>query len=155
MQVVLYNNSEPNIKVNKTLGSPVATISNVKTLEGMSSIDKPVLKVKNLAVYHTANYAYIAAYNSYYFIEDRGEEQGGFLLLYLAVDVLMSDRVGINNSTGHIIRSSIGSSEVPDPMCILNPKSTWELHNFDPLGPAADCFVIIKGGGESSDHSDD
>lgn len=151
MQVVLYNNSEPNIKVNKTLGNPVATIANAKTLEGMSSIDKPILRVKNLPVYHTANYAYISAYNSYYFIEDKGEEQGGFLLLYLTVDVLMTDRVGINNSTGHIIRSNAGNREVPDPMCILNPKSTWQRFNFESLGANKDCFVIIKGGGESDD----
>ena len=146
MQVVLYNNSEPNIKVNKTLGNPVATITNVKTLEGVSSIDKPILKVKNLPVYHTANYAYIAAYNSYYFIEDRGEEQGGFLLLYLSVDVLMTDRVGINNSTGHIIRSSQGSKWTPDPMCIIGDKSTWNHETIGDFATYGSWYVIVKGG---------
>ena len=155
MQVILYNCSEPPNKVNKTLGSAVLNIADAKTLEGSISRDTPVIRIKRNTTAYTANYAYIPAFASYYFIEDFGEEQGGIMLLYLRVDVLKTDAVGINNSTGHIIRSSVGNSEVPDPMCILNPKSTWTRHGFDPLGPEDDCFVIIKGGGESSDHDDE
>lgn len=146
MQVILYNNSEPNIKVNKTLGTPIATISNVKTLEGMSSVDKPVIRLKRNNAYLTANYAYIPEYSSYYFVEDRGEEQGGFLILYLAVDVLMTDRVGINNSVGHIVRSSQGSKWTPDPLCILGDKATWNHEDIGQFGQLGNCYVIVKGG---------
>ena len=146
MQAVFYINTEPIIKVNKTLGTPVATITNVKTLEGLSSIDNPILRVKNLPVYHTANYVYIDTYNSYYSIDDRGEEQGGFLLLYLKVDVLMTDRIGINNSTGHIFRSSQGSKWTPDPLCIIGDKSTWNHETIGDFATYGSWYVIVKGG---------
>ena len=146
MQIIFYNNDYPDIKVNKILGNPLATISDSKALEGTSSFYKPILRVKNLPIYRASNFIYIDYYNAYYFVEDKGDETGGFLLLYLKIDPLMTCRVAINNSIGHITRSSQGSKWTPDPLCIIGDKSTWNHETIGEFAQEGNVFVIVKGG---------
>lgn len=146
MQVLLYNCNEPPNKVNKTLGTAILNIADAKTLEGSISRDTPIIKIKRNTAAYQANYAYIPAFASYYFIEDFGEEQGGIMLIYLRVDVLKTDAAGINNSTGHIIRSSQGSKWTSDPMCIIGDKSTWNHETIGQFAQTGNWYVIVKGG---------
>lgn len=98
MQIKLYNTTDDNIKVNKTLSDEV--VYNIK-LKAETSIIEPtiILQTEN---YITSNYAYIEHFNRYYYIENIVVFPNNIYNISLRCDVLMSYKDDILNSYAYI-----------------------------------------------------
>lgn len=98
MQIKLYNTTDDNIKVNKTLSDEV--VYNIK-LKAETSIIEPtiILQTEN---YITSNYAYIEHFNRYYYIENVVVYPNNVYNISLRCDVLMSYKDDILNSYAYI-----------------------------------------------------
>lgn len=98
MQIKLYNTTDDNIKVNKTLSDEV--VYNIK-LKAETSIIEPtiILQTEN---YMTSNYAYIEHFNRYYYIENIVVFPNNIYNISLRCDVLMSYKDDILNSYAYI-----------------------------------------------------
>lgn len=95
MDIILYNTTDDNRKMNKAL-TAIKTIS--IRLKDDTDIMHPVIELDAANLPPTANYCYIAAFNRYYYINQQGIKIGRDLTLTLAVDVLMSFKTTILNS---------------------------------------------------------
>ena len=95
MDIILYNNTDDNRKLNK---SPTAIKTIPVRLKDDTDIMHPVIELDAANLPPTANYCYIAAFNRYYYINQQGIKIGRDLTLTLSVDVLMSFKDIINNS---------------------------------------------------------
>lgn len=98
MQIKLYNTTDDNIKVNKTLSDEV--VYNIK-IKAETSIIEPtiILQTEN---YITSNYAYIEHFNRYYYIENIVIFPNNIYNISLRCDVLMSYKDDILNSYAYI-----------------------------------------------------
>lgn len=95
MDIILYNNTDDNRKLNKSL-TAIKTIP--VRLKDDTDIMHPVIELDAANLPPTANYCYIAAFGRYYYINQQGIKIGRDLTLTLSVDVLMSFKDIINNS---------------------------------------------------------
>lgn len=95
MDIILYNTTDDNRKLNKTL-TAIKTIS--VRLKDDTDIMHPVIELDAANLPPTANYCYIAAFGRYYYINQQGIKVGRDLTLTLTVDVLMSFKEKILNS---------------------------------------------------------
>ena len=95
MDIILYNNTDDNRKLNK---SPTAIKTISVRLKDDTDIMHPVIELDGANLPPTANYCYIAAFGRYYYINQQGIKIGRDLVLTLSVDVLMSFKDIINNS---------------------------------------------------------
>ena len=95
MDIILYNNTDDNRKLNKS-PTTIKTIS--VRLKDDTDIMHPVIELDAANLPPTANYCYIAAFNRYYYINQQGIKVGRDLTLTLSVDVLMSFKTTILNS---------------------------------------------------------
>lgn len=98
MQIKLYNTTDDNIKVNKTLSDEV--VYNIK-IKAETSIIEPtiILQTEN---YITSNYTYIEHFNRYYYIENIVVFPNNIYNISLRCDVLMSYKDDILNSYAYI-----------------------------------------------------
>lgn len=103
MDIILYNTTDDNRKLNKTL-TAIKTIP--VRLKDDTDIMHPVIELDGANLPPTANYCYIAAFNRYYYINQQGIKIGRDLVLTLSVDVLMSFKAQILTSTVVAARSS-------------------------------------------------
>lgn len=94
MNIVLCENKSEKNKINKSLISGVTLSGN---LRNESNIVNPtiIVNIDNPTIY---NYAYIPAFNRYYFIADYISLRTGIWQLNLKSDVLMSFKDSILNS---------------------------------------------------------
>ena len=95
MDIILYNNTDDNRKLNK---SPTAIKTISVRLKDDTDIMHPIIELDGANLPLTANYCYIAAFNRYYYINQQGIKIGRDLVITLSVDVLMSFKDVINNS---------------------------------------------------------
>ena len=95
MDIILYNNTDDNRKLNK---SPTAIKTIPVRLKDDTDIMHPVIELDAANLPPTANYCYIAAFNRYYYINQQGIKIGRDLTLTLSVDVLMSFKSNILGS---------------------------------------------------------
>lgn len=88
MNVVLHSISDDRKKINKTL-NPLGSIeANLKT---PCSVMRPVLQIDKSSIgteWYKANYAYIAGFGRFYFIDNITAENDGIITMELTVDVL-------------------------------------------------------------------
>ncbi len=122
MQIILYNTADDDNVLNKTLKDELL-ISNVK-LKSPVNINNPILSLSSKIVYDDGygggwtyetkdyNYAYIPAFERYYFIENITLQSNNINVLTLKVDVLKTYENDILNSDlyvekemNHIIES--------------------------------------------------
>lgn len=87
MDVTLYHNYSENNAINKSISS-IDTLTAV--CKGPVSVENPILIIDYASNDLSANYAYIADYGRYYYINNVTALTGGRLELNLSVDVLMS-----------------------------------------------------------------
>lgn len=115
MKLKLYTtNSDDNV-VNKTL----TNISELDiTLKNDVDIINPVLIVSDVSKNIVPNYAYIEQLKRYYFINDYTPMNANHVKIELAVDVLMTYKDDILNSTSNITKSK-------------NPKYVSDSYDFD------------------------
>ena len=95
MQLILYNNVSDKRKLNKTI-TQLSTVE-IK-LKNENEIVNPIVILSAAYLPPSANYAYIATLNRYYYINGQHILPGNQLELNLSVDVLMSWKDVINNS---------------------------------------------------------
>lgn len=88
MTIILYNVSDDDLKVTKNISSVVATFSDINLLNE-DDINNPYFDITLNASYLSANYAYIAAWHRYYFV-DITILTGNIMRFNLRVDRLMS-----------------------------------------------------------------
>ena len=114
MDIILYKNSAPPNKVDKTSNlSKKNKIENVRFLEdGALDILNPTVLiggVTEISDYNTYNYMYIPKFNRYYFIESISTE-GGLIRVNGKVDVLYSHKSDILSSSQYILRQQTNNN---------------------------------------------
>lgn len=99
----LYNVSDDNEKVNKTLGTAKEfTNCSIKEQTDITNITLRIQTTDNLSAY---NYVYVSEYGRYYFIDRIETTPTGFWVLSCRCDVLMSFASQILNLRGTVTRS--------------------------------------------------
>lgn len=121
MNIILYNTKDDNRKLNKTL-TEIKTIT--VRLKDDTDIMHPVIELDGANLPHTANYCYIAAFGRYYYINQQDIKIGRDLVLTLSVDVLMSWKSLILNSTVIAERTSNKYNKyIPDKIPMLSRQN--------------------------------
>lgn len=123
MTVSLYNTSDPNNKLNKSLSAVQESISAVPT-QGVSLL-APSLILDYVEAYLGANYIYISEFGRYYYITDMKVDIGKKIYIYCSVDPLMSFSAEILSCPVVITRNEgIGRpTMIPDSMLPVNPSA--------------------------------
>lgn len=87
MDVTLYQNYSENNAINKN----IVKIADITAIcKGPVAVENPILIIEYSSSDLSANYAYVAEYGRYYYINNITALTGGRLELTLSVDVLMS-----------------------------------------------------------------
>lgn len=103
IEITLYNVSDDNEKISKTLGEGlVFSSSSIKEQTDVTRITLRIQTSSNLSGY---NYAYVSEYGRYYFIETIETTPTGYWVLGCRCDVLMSFASQILNLRGTVTRS--------------------------------------------------
>ena len=121
MNIILYNTKDDNRKLNKTL-TEIKTIT--VRLKDDTDIMHPVIELDGANLPPTANYCHIAAFGRYYYINQQDIKIGRDLVLTLSVDVLMSWKSLILNSTVIAERTSNKYNKyIPDKIPMLSRQN--------------------------------
>ena len=148
MDIILYNNTDDNRKLNK---SPAAIKTITVRLKDDTDIMHPVIELDGANLPLTANYCYIADFKRYYYINQHGIKIGRVLTLTLSVDVLMSFKNTINDSVVIARRSGTNYNKMlPDVIPIqanrnvLYRKFTGGSSGFgsDTVTAASKCYCL-------------
>lgn len=119
----LYNFNK---KPNSTAVPAVAGTSYSCTMKTVSSLLSPVIDIadtKQTGAIPLFNYAYIADFDRYYFIDDVSWSQG-IWSLSMHTDVLASFRQDIRNSRQYVLRSaSMYDEDIPDSLYMTKASS--------------------------------
>ena len=112
--IKLYNVSDDNEKVNKTLGTAKEfTSSTIKEQTDVTNITLRIQTPDNLSGY---NYAYVSEYGRYYFIDKIETTPTGYWVLSCRCDVLMSFKDQLLQLNGTVTRSeSLYNAYLNDP----------------------------------------
>ncbi len=101
--IKLYNVSDDNEKINKTLGTAKEfTSSTIKDQTDVTNITLRIQTTDNLSGY---NYAYVSEYGRYYFIDKIETTPTGYWVLSCRCDVLMSFKDQLLQLDGTVTRS--------------------------------------------------
>ena len=103
MEIQLYTISDAKTKVDKTLGT--AKTYNDCTIKEQVSVQDPVVRIQTNDNLSGINYAYIARYGRYYFVNKVETTPNNLWQLTLHSDVLMSRKNQIRSLYGTITRS--------------------------------------------------
>ena len=110
MNITLYNTTSPNNKINKTLTNATVLTGDFREETGFLS---QVFRVEGMQN-RSFNYTYIPDFNRYYYIEEYRSLGHNILELQLKVDVLMSYKTDILNTTVILERTSMPSNAILD-----------------------------------------
>lgn len=142
MNIILYNVTDDNRKINKTLGAGL-TVQNVKPLQPCSVIN-PTLKLTHNAQYMTYNYCYIQDFGGYYYINSKTFDNG-FMMLGLTKDVLMSYKNDILSSSARVVRCAGGDPFLPDNMATQRDGVTVVSKHLGNAFTSGNTYIMIKG----------
>ena len=121
MDIILYNTKDDNRKLNKTL-TEIKSIT--VRLKDDTDIMHPVIELDGANLPSTANYCYIAAFGRYYYINQQDIKIGRDLVLTLSVDVLMSWKSLILDSTVIAERTSNKYNKyIPDKIPMISRQN--------------------------------
>ena len=121
MQLVLYNNLSDKRQINKNI-TELSTVE-IK-LKNDGEIIKPTIILSAGFLPPAANYAYISDLHRYYFIDGQKIIPGNQLELSLSVDVLMSWKSAILNSSVIAERTSNKYNKyIPDKIPMLSRQN--------------------------------
>lgn len=104
MILKFYKCNDDPLVINKTLGSVVATLSDV-TIKDSTNIINPVFILRYNSNIFSANYLHSDDFSRYYFIENIVVEQQR-IFVYCKVDVLYTYRTDILKTTCYVERQS-------------------------------------------------
>lgn len=142
MKVELYQTLSEKNRLTKVLTNKLDLTGHLKDDCNMTD---PVITFNldnNILVY---NYAYIPAFQRYYFINDV-DIINKTMQLSLHIDVLMTYKNDILNSTGLVIRSAVGDSYIPDRLVLQTKKITRQCQQIGNSFNKKDGFVLQLGG---------
>lgn len=141
-----------NIQIGRTNSEPnrldkVFTV--VKNIQGNLNHDSNVINPTIVFEYDEAlvgcNYAYIPAWNRYYYITDiRIINQT--IMIAFHVDVLKTYSSNIKGSVAHITRSSKGNKYIPDPLATQTENRSWQFRSLGTGLQAGVHYIITKAG---------
>ena len=143
MNMTLYNYSGDVRKLNKYL-TTITTV-NIITITDETNILAPTVIIEARAF--NFNYAYIPAFNRYYFVENVDIMRGERIAVRLRVDVLMSHKTAIlqsnviadrsaSNSDPYIVDNKVGSRD----------KANTYVRKVDNSPFTTKTFVLSTGG---------
>lgn len=143
MNMTLYNYAGDARKLNKYL-TTIATV-NIITITDDTNILAPTVIISARAF--NFNYAYIPAFNRYYFVENVDIMRGERIAVRLRVDVLMSHKTAIlqsnviadrsaSNSDPYIVDNKVGSRD----------KANTYVRKVDNSPFTTKTFVLSTGG---------
>lgn len=158
MNIVVYigmqkdvNSTAIPIGVGQGVGGYEAAITYPCEVFEPCSVLNPIIKIEPLAAFlentiKRANYAYIADYGRYYWINDIHYEKG-FWYLHLNVDVLASWRTAIGNSTQYVLRSqSRYDLHIMDTLYPpTGPKEIYNLETESPFPSTFESGIVVLG----------
>lgn len=143
MDITLYQNISENNRVGKTL-------INVQTFTGnlrqSTSIINPVimLNADNPTAY---NYAYIPAFNRYYFINKIEAYRTGLFILTMSVDVLETYKTEIKGMLAIIDKNeTVGNNYFNDGSFVLDSRAYNQIINFSNGFNDNGEFILITAG---------
>lgn len=143
MDITLYQNISENNRVGKTL-------INAQTFTGdlrqSTSIINPVimLNADNPTVY---NYAYIPAFNRYYFINKIEAYRTGLFILTMSVDVLETYKTEIKGMLAIIDKNeTVGNNYFNDGSFVLDSRAYNQIINFSNGFNDNGEFILITAG---------
>lgn len=127
MTMILYNCSDDNAVINKTLTGDL-TVTPVPTA-GIS-LDTPVIDIAYNAAALAKNYAKLTItennltkYEAYYFVmPDKQLHIGDKITLSLQIDLLMTYKTGLLDSPVNVIRNAAAPTYVPDDKYPVEPS---------------------------------
>lgn len=148
MQITLYNTPSDMKVTNKVLNN--ATVKNC-TIKDAMDINHPVLVLQNDVNLTLYNYCYIPNWG-YYYIENKGVDNGQRNIIYLSFDPRKSMRADILASSGIVKRRIDGEPYIPDGYGVqTNDIQTYTLP-FDAniAGSGGGRFILTVGGAQTS-----
>lgn len=143
MQVTLYKNNSDNNVMNKNI-----TLLNVKDvkLKNLTNIINPVLLL-NENVSDDVNYIHIQAWNRYYYVTNKNSVSNDLCELTCRVDVLMSHKNNILNSTGLVIASeNLKNDYIASDIYVNDVREKTNIINFSNGFNDNPEFVLITAG---------
>ena len=148
MNITLFKTKSANNVINKKLTSE-KNLGNNCILADNTSVTSPTViigGIKSLDTISDYNYAYIPQCHRYYYINDIIALSGGRVKLVLTVDVLMSYKTDILNSTQLVTRQkNKGKMYLADADWTVDGRTYLRSHYFSEnhFAPQNDSFVLI------------
>ena len=148
MNITLYKTKSANNVISKKLVSE-KNLGNSCLLLDNTSVTSPVVIIGGLSSLDTIsdyNYAYIPQCHRYYYINDIIALSGGRVKLLLSVDVLMTYKTDILNSTQLVTRQkNKGKMYLADADWTIDGRTYLRSQYFNEnhFSPQNDSFVLI------------
>lgn len=142
MQISIGNTASETNRLTKAFNI-ISTISG--ELNNDSNVINPTILLNYNEAFIGCNYAYIPAWNRYYYITDI-KVVNGMMLLALHVDVLMTYANDIKGSIGHITRSSKGNRYIPDGLATQTENRRWQFRSLGTGFNAGVNYIMTKAG---------
>lgn len=155
MDIIVYKNSAPPNKIDKSKSITTVTINGSNKIEDVRFVEENSLDILNPSILVNIgtevsncakfNYIKIPKFNRYYFI-DKISTEGGLVRIDCRCDVLFSHMKDILNSTQYVIRSEaersayIVDNEVP----IRSDKHFIQTVFGNPVDNKACPYVILE-----------
>lgn len=142
MQITLYSTSS-----DKKVCKKVLTGATVKscTIKDATNINMPILYLQNDVNLMNYNYAYIDGWG-YYYIINKGVDNGQRNVIYLEYDPRKSMLTDIRASGGIITRQANGEGYIPDGRAQQSSEIRTRTLNFSPLATNDNKYVLTIGG---------
>ena len=143
MDITLYQNISENNRVGKTLINAQTFTGNLRQ---STSIINPVimLNADNPTAY---NYAYIPAFNRYYFINKIEAYRTGLFILTMSVDVLETYKTEIKGMLAIIDKNeTVGNNYFNDGSFVLDSRAYNQIINFSNGFNDNGKFILITAG---------
>lgn len=153
MEIKLYKCADDRRVLSKTLSGAVTKTCVIK--DDNISILSPRVQIAQFSAFKGYNYAYIADYGRYYYIDDIAVDLGGLLTLSLSVDVLQTYAADIratkaliyrqSQHTNPLIADSLIQSQINE-VTVTRAFSGGELSNQLPANANNFVLTTYKGG---------
>lgn len=118
-------------------------------LKSASSIINPIIQIKDNVNIVNYNYAYIADFKRYYFIDNITSIANGLWVLELSIDVLETYKNEIRKCTAIVERSTSNYIDkyLPSDAWVANVKTTTTIKQFPNGLSDTGEFILITAGG--------
>lgn len=145
MQIIIYNTTDPENKINKDI-TLIHTTTGV--MRDTLNILSPEIEIKTYSNYiDNGNYCYIPELKKYYFITDKSVNTSGLVLLSLKEDVLYTYRDSIYNLSALVSRSESGDPYIDGDNIVPTSQTATQVINFTNGLSSEPTTIIITAGG--------